>query len=57
MKCLDKSMHPRSLQYFATNPQFKVSSTAVYDSVTLQLQFDLYHYGSMAADATNHFDL
>jgi hypothetical protein len=36
-------------QYFATNPQFKVSSTAVYDSVTLQLQFDLYHYGSMAA--------
>jgi hypothetical protein len=35
-------------QYFATNPQFKVSSTAVYDSVTLQLQFDLYHYGSMA---------
>jgi hypothetical protein len=36
-------------QYFATNPQFKVSSTAVYDSVTLQLQFDLYHYGSMSA--------
>src|SRR6187402_467016 len=36
-------------QYFATNPQFKVSSTAVYDSVTLQLQFDLYHYGSTAA--------
>ena len=35
-------------QYFANTPQFKVSSSAVYDSVTLQLQFDLYHYGSMA---------
>ena len=33
-------------QYFSTAPQFKVSSTAVYDSVTLQLAFDLYHYGS-----------
>lgn len=35
-------------QYFANVPQFKVSSTAVYDSVTLQLQFDLYNYGSKA---------
>jgi hypothetical protein len=36
-------------QYFARNPQFKVSATAVYDSATLELQFDLYHYGSMSA--------
>ncbi|HMG93096.1 MAG TPA: DUF4270 family protein [Chryseolinea sp.] len=36
-------------QYFARNPQFKVSATAVYDSATLELQFDLYHYGSMTA--------
>jgi hypothetical protein len=36
-------------QYFARNPQFKVSATAVYDSVTLELQFDFYHYGSMSA--------
>ena len=33
-------------QYFPATPGFKVSSTAVYDSVTLQLGFDLYHYGS-----------
>ena len=36
-------------QYFPAAPQFKVSSTAVYDSVSLLLQFDLYHYGSTTA--------
>lgn len=34
-------------QYFTTTAT-KVGSTAVFDSVTLQLQFDLYHYGSNA---------
>jgi hypothetical protein len=33
-------------QYFTNTPQFKVSATAVYDSVTMNLQFDLYHYGA-----------
>ena len=36
-------------QYVPAAPTFKVSSTAVYDSVTLQLQFDFYHYGSTSA--------
>jgi len=36
-------------QYYTTLPIVKVSSTSVYDSVTLQLQFDLYHYGSTSA--------
>ena len=36
-------------QYVPAAPTYKVSSTAVYDSVTLQLQFDLYHYGSTSA--------
>jgi hypothetical protein len=35
-------------QFFSTTPELKVASSAVYDSVTLQLQFDLYHYGSTA---------
>lgn len=34
-------------QYFTVNDA-KLSSSAVYDSVSLQLQFDLYHYGSAA---------
>ncbi|MGC3947385.1 MAG: DUF4270 family protein [Chryseolinea sp.] len=34
-------------QYFPVNNS-KLASTAVYDSVSLQLQFDLYHYGSTA---------
>jgi len=34
-------------QYFRTTGT-PLSSSAVYDSVTMQLQFDLYHYGSTA---------
>jgi hypothetical protein len=34
-------------QYFPVN-NAKLAASAVYDSVTLQLQFDLYHYGSTA---------
>lgn len=34
-------------QYFPVN-NAKLSASAVYDSVSLQLQFDLYHYGSTA---------
>ena len=33
-------------QYF-TSSTAKLAAGAVYDSVSLQLQFDLYHYGSM----------
>jgi Domain of unknown function (DUF4270) len=34
---------------FFTTTSAKVGSTAVFDSVTLQLQFDLYNYGAAAA--------
>lgn len=36
---------------FFTNNQSKVGSTAVFDSVTLQLRFDLYNYGAQVSSS------
>ena len=39
-------------QYF-TSTFTKLASTAVYDSITLQLRFDLYNYGATTATSQN----